>query len=90
MGLAQIHVDAVAGTAALPNQGHQAAGRDRDAHAGGVGDAPARLLIASDEAFGLGDTVDSDGLALTELFLEECPQPVPVPRLLTTFEVSVA
>ena len=64
MGLAQIHVDAVAGTAALPNQGHQAAGRDRDAHTGGVGDAPARLLIASDEAFGLGDAADGGGLAL--------------------------
>ena len=25
----------------------------------------------------------------TELFLEECPQPALVPRLLTTFEVSV-
>ena len=40
-----------------------------------------------------GDTVE-EALAnlrvATELFLEECPQPVPVPRLLTTFEVSVA
>ncbi len=39
-----------------------------------------------------GDTVE-EALAnlreATELFLEECPQPVPVPRLLTTFEVSV-
>ncbi|MFM8976007.1 MAG: type II toxin-antitoxin system HicB family antitoxin [Vulcanococcus sp.] len=26
----------------------------------------------------------------TELFLEESPQPRPAPRLLTTFEVSVA
>ena len=26
----------------------------------------------------------------TELYLEECPQPVPAPRLLTTFEVRVA
>lgn len=26
----------------------------------------------------------------TELFLEECPQPALGPRLLTTFEVSVA
>jgi predicted RNase H-like HicB family nuclease len=26
----------------------------------------------------------------TERFLEACPQPVPVPRLLTKFEVSVA
>ena len=40
-----------------------------------------------------GDTVE-EALAnlreATELFLEECPQPVPTPRLLTTFEVSVA
>jgi predicted RNase H-like HicB family nuclease len=26
----------------------------------------------------------------TELYLEECPQPILTPRLLTTFEVSVA
>ena len=26
----------------------------------------------------------------TELYMEECPQPIPAPRLLTTFEVSVA
>jgi predicted RNase H-like HicB family nuclease len=26
----------------------------------------------------------------TELYLEECPNPVPAPRLLTTFEVNVA
>ncbi len=40
-----------------------------------------------------GDTVE-EALAnlreATELFLEECPQPAPAPRLLTTFEVSVA
>jgi predicted RNase H-like HicB family nuclease len=39
------------------------------------------------------DTVE-EALAIireaTELFLEECPQPAPAPRLLTTFEVSVA
>jgi len=26
----------------------------------------------------------------TELYLQECPQPALVPRLLTTFEVSIA
>jgi len=40
-----------------------------------------------------GDTVE-EALAnlqeVTELFLEECPQPAPAPRLPTTFEVSVA
>ena len=40
-----------------------------------------------------GDTVE-EALAnlreATELFLEECPQPALAPRLLTTFEVSVA
>ncbi len=40
-----------------------------------------------------GDTVE-EALAnlreATELYLEECPQPVPAPRLLTNFEVSVA
>ena len=40
-----------------------------------------------------GDTVE-EALAnlreVTESFLEECPQPVPALRLLTTFEVSIA
>jgi predicted RNase H-like HicB family nuclease len=40
-----------------------------------------------------GDTIE-EALAnlkeATELYLEECPQPVPAPRLLTTFEVRVA
>jgi len=40
-----------------------------------------------------GDTVE-EALAnlreATELFLEECPQPVPAPRPPTTFEVIVA
>ena len=57
MGLAQIHVDAVAGTAALPNQGRQTSGGDGDAHAGGVGDAPAGLLLPADEPLGLADAV---------------------------------
>jgi hypothetical protein len=62
-------IDAVAGAAALPNQGCQTTGRDGDAHAGGVGDAPARLLVparasGTDQSFGLGDTADGNGLAL--------------------------
>ena len=64
MRLAQIHVDAVAGTTSLADQGHQATGRDRDAHAGGVGDAPARLLVPANQPFGLGNAADGDGLAL--------------------------
>jgi len=40
-----------------------------------------------------GDTIE-EALAnlqeATELYLEECPRPVPAPRLLTTFEVNVA
>jgi hypothetical protein len=69
MGLAQIHVNAVASAAPLADQRHQTAGRDRDAHAGGVGDTPARLLVparasGTDQSFGLGDTADGDGLAL--------------------------
>ena len=69
MGLAQVHVDAVTGTAALANQGRQASGSDGDAHAGGVGDAPAGLLVSArasgtDQPFGLGHAADGDGLAL--------------------------
>ena len=55
---------AVAGATALPNQGRQTSGGDGDAHTGGVGDAPARLLISADRAFGLGDAADRDGLLL--------------------------
>jgi len=64
MGLAQVHVDAVTGTAALADQGRQAAGGDGDAHAGGVGHTPAGLLVPANRAFGLGDTADGHGLAL--------------------------
>jgi len=69
MGLAQVHVDAVAGTAALTDQGCQATGGDGDADAGGVGDAPTGLLVSArasgtDQAFGLGDAADGHGLAL--------------------------
>ena len=60
---------AVAGTAALADQGRQASGGDGDAHTGGVGDAPAGLLVSArasgtDQPFGLGDAADGDGLAL--------------------------
>jgi predicted RNase H-like HicB family nuclease len=44
-------------------------------------------------ALSQGDTVEEALATLreaTELFLEECPQPALAPRLLTTFEVSVA
>jgi hypothetical protein len=69
MGLAQVHVDAVAGTAARANQGCQTTGGDGDAHTGGVSDAPARLLVparvsGTDQSFGLGDAADGDGLPL--------------------------
>ena len=64
MGLAQIHVNAVAGTTPLADQGHQATGRDSDADAGGVGDAPAWLLVPADRPFGLGDAADRDRLPL--------------------------
>jgi hypothetical protein len=64
MGLAQIHVDAVTSAAALPDQRRPAPGRDGDANAGGVGDAPARLLLSTDRALGLGNAADGDGLAL--------------------------
>lgn len=40
-----------------------------------------------------GDTIEEAIANLreaTELYLEECPQPLPAPRLLTTFEVSFA
>ena len=69
MGLAQIHVNAVASAAPLADQRHLASGGDGDAHAGGVGDAPARLLVparasGTDQSFGLGDAADGDRLAL--------------------------
>ncbi len=64
MGLTQVHVDAVAGAAALANQGCQASCGDGDAHTGGVGDAPTGLLISADQPLGLGDAADGDGLAL--------------------------
>jgi hypothetical protein len=64
VGLAQVHVDAVTGTAALTNQGREATGGDGDAHTGGVGDAPAGLLIPADCSFRLGNAPDGDGLPL--------------------------
>ena len=64
MGLAEVHVDAMAGAASLPEQRRPASGRDGDANAGCVGDTPARLLVPAYGAFGLGDAADGDGLAL--------------------------
>ena len=64
MGLAQIHVDAVTGAAALPDQRRPASGGDGDANAGGVGDAPAGLLLPTDRALTLGHAADGDGLPL--------------------------
>jgi hypothetical protein len=64
MGLAQVRINAVAGAAALPNQGCQPTGSDGDSNASGVGDAPTGLLIPADGAFGLGDTANGDRLPL--------------------------
>jgi len=64
MGLAEVHVDAVTGAAALPNQGRQTSGGDGDAHASGVGDTPAGLLFSTDQPLGPGHAADGDGLPL--------------------------
>ena len=64
MGLAQIHVDAVAGTGALADQGRKASCCDGDTDAGGVGDAPAGFLISADGSLCLGNAANGDGLAL--------------------------
>ena len=69
MGLAQVGVDAVAGTGALADQGCMASGCDGDTYSGGVGDAPAGLLVPArasdtDGAFCLGNAADGDGLPL--------------------------
>jgi len=64
MGLAQIHVNAVAGTASLTNQGREATGVDGDAHPCGVGDVPAVLLLPTDQLLGLGHAANGDGLPL--------------------------
>ena len=64
MGLAQVRVDAVASASALQNQGRKASVSDVDAYAGGVGDAPAGLLVTADGALGLADSTGGQGLAL--------------------------
>ena len=64
MGLAQVHIDPMASTAALPSQGRQATGGNGDTHAGGVGDTPAGILVPTDRSFRLSDAADGDGLAL--------------------------
>jgi hypothetical protein len=92
MGLAEVHVDAVAGAAALADEGRQATGGDSDTHTGGVGDAPARLLVSArasgtDQAFGLGDAADGDGLALPAI---ETKDPVGFRDHLPTLEIAHA
>jgi len=64
MGLAQVHVDAVAGTASLTDQGRQATSDHGDSDTGGVGHTPAGLLLPADLTFGLGDASHGDGLPL--------------------------
>ena len=64
MGLAQVDVDAVAGTAALADQGWLAGAADADAHPGGVGHPPARPVVAADGAFTLVDAAEGDGFPL--------------------------
>ena len=64
MSLAEVHVDAVTGAAALSDQRRPATCCDADANAGGVGDAPAGLLVPAYGALGLSNAADGDGLAL--------------------------
>ena len=64
MGLSRVGVDAVAGAAALADQGRLAGGADADAHTGGVGDTPARSVVAADGAFDLVDAAEGDGFPL--------------------------
>ena len=77
MGLAQIDVDAVAGTAALANHwGLSGGATDGDAHPGGVGDTPAGPSFpawapGTDGALGLVDAVDLDGFSLPAIEPED-------------------
>ena len=64
MSLAQIHVDAMASTAAFTDQGQQPPGVDGDAHAGGVSDTPARFLVPADRTLSLGYAAHGNGVAL--------------------------
>ena len=87
MGLAQVHVDAMTGASALTNQWRKASGCDGDAYAGGVGDAPAGLLVPADGSFGLGNAADGDGLALPAI---ETKDAVGFRDYLPTFQVAHA
>ena len=72
MGLAQVHIDAVASAAPFADQGRRARNRHCDPHPGDVGDTPAVALwwigglarFTADAAFGLGDTLQRHRLAL--------------------------
>ena len=64
MGLAQIHVDAMACTAAFTDHCCEPACGDGDTDSGGVGDTPAGLLVPTDRAFGLVDAAHGDRLTL--------------------------
>jgi hypothetical protein len=59
MGLAQVGVDAVAGTASLADDIP-----DADADPGGVGDASAGAVAAAEGALAFGDALHGDGFAL--------------------------
>ncbi len=64
MGLAQVGVDAVAGACALADQGRPGTGLNCDPHPGGVGDAPAGLLVPANQSLSLGNAPDGNGLPL--------------------------
>ena len=71
MGLAQVHIDAVASPTAFSDQGRLAGGADADAYAGGVGDTPARAVVAADGAFALVDAAEGDGFALPAVKIKD-------------------
>ena len=87
MGLAQVHVDAMASASAFPNQWRHASGCDGDTYSGGVGDAPAGLLLSADGSFCLGNAADVDGLALPAI---ETKDAVGFRDYLPTFQVTHA
>ena len=62
MGQAQVHIDAMAGAAALAYQGCRPTGlaAEADAHPGDVGDAPAGLLVPADGALAFGNAAQLD------------------------------
>jgi len=64
MGLTQVSIDAVAGTAALTDQWSPARNRHRDPHPGDVGHPPARAVVPADGALGLVHAANLDGFPL--------------------------